>query len=102
MNCIKQGLTHCSLLYLKLNRLQNHLHFKTGIYSKYSDKLQNTCFLAFANNLCAFFLDGSPDLSHHQVNDACVMEERHPWGRRVWRGKWKDAKGKWCCDLSER
>jgi hypothetical protein len=57
MNCIKQGLTHCSLLYLPLVRLQNHLHFKTGIYSKYSDKLENTCFffLGFANNICAFF-----------------------------------------------
>lgn len=72
MNCIKQGLTHCSLLYLKLNRLQKHLHFKTGIYSKYSEKLENTCFLAFANNICAFFLEASPGLSYHQVNDAYV------------------------------
>lgn len=44
MDCIKQGLTRCSLLYLHLDRRQKHLHFKTGIYSKYSDKLENTCF----------------------------------------------------------
>lgn len=76
MKYIKQGLTHCSLLYLKLNRLQKHLHFKTGIYSKYSDKLGNTCFLAFANNICAFSLEGGPGLSYHQVNEACVSRGR--------------------------
>lgn len=95
MNCIKQGLTHCSLLYLKLNRLQKHLHFKTGIYSKYSDKLENTCFLAFANNICAFFLEGGPGLSYHRVNEARAseeLEERNSWEQWVLRGKQEDVK----------
>lgn len=59
MSCTKQGLTHCSLLYLQPDTLQGHLHFKAGIYSKYSDKPENTCLLAFANNICVFFLGGS-------------------------------------------
>lgn len=54
MNHIKQGLTHCSLLYLQLDRLQKHLHFKTGIYSKYSDKLGNTCLFSLCKYLCIF------------------------------------------------
>lgn len=53
-NRIKQGLTHCSPLYLPPDRLQKHLHFKTGIYSKYSDKLENTCFFSLRKSLVHF------------------------------------------------